>query len=75
VAIVEGTTSAATDEYLIFLSGSPSGIGLLENEDCNHHGEIIFMLYWGAGPAEKLATGFKAAVDELGKHGATAASR
>src|SRR5438874_965757 len=29
--------------------------------------EIIFLHYWGHGPADKLATGFKAAVDELGK--------
>ena len=28
---------------------------------------IIFLHYWGVGPAEKLATGFKAALDELGK--------
>ena len=27
---------------------------------------IIFLHYWGRGPAEKLATGFKAAVDQLG---------
>jgi hypothetical protein len=33
---------------------------------------IIFLHYWGTGPAEKLATGFKAAVSELGKHGGTA---
>src|SRR5262245_56299227 len=33
---------------------------------------IIFLHYWGTGPAEKLATGFKAAVNELGKHGAAA---
>ena len=31
---------------------------------------VIFLHYWGRGPAEKLATGFKAALDELGK-GAT----
>src|SRR5262245_6973495 len=30
---------------------------------------IIFLHYWGTGPAEKLASGFKAAVNELGKHG------
>jgi Domain of Unknown Function (DUF1259) len=30
---------------------------------------VIFLHYWGTGPAEKLASGFKAAVDELGKHG------
>ncbi len=28
---------------------------------------IIFLHYWGHGPAEKLATGFRAALDELGK--------
>jgi hypothetical protein len=36
---------------------------------------VIFLHYWGRGPAEKLATGFKAALDELGKdttaHGGT----
>jgi hypothetical protein len=28
---------------------------------------VIFLHYWGRGPAEKLASGFKAALDELGK--------
>src|SRR5216684_2268802 len=28
---------------------------------------VIFLHYWGRGPAEKLATGFKLALDELGK--------
>jgi hypothetical protein len=28
---------------------------------------IFFLHYWGRGPAEKLAVGFKAALDELGK--------
>jgi hypothetical protein len=28
---------------------------------------VIFLHYWGRGPAEKLANGFKAALDELGK--------
>jgi hypothetical protein len=28
---------------------------------------LFFLHYWGTGPAEKLATGFKAALDELGK--------
>jgi hypothetical protein len=30
---------------------------------------IIFLHYWGVGPSEKLANGFKAALGELGKHG------
>jgi hypothetical protein len=29
---------------------------------------IVFLHYWGRGPTDKLATGFKAALDELGKH-------
>ena len=32
---------------------------------------VIFLHYWGTGPAEQLATGFKAALDELGKHGSS----
>ena len=36
---------------------------------------IIFLHYWGTGPADKLASGFKAAVSELGKHGAATSSR
>ena len=28
---------------------------------------VIFLHYWGTGPAEKLATGFNAALSELGK--------
>jgi hypothetical protein len=31
---------------------------------------MIFLHYWGRGPADQLATGFKAALDELGKGGA-----
>ncbi len=34
---------------------------------------VIFLHYWGRGPAEKLAAGFKAALDELGKGGGSAA--
>lgn len=30
---------------------------------------VYFLHYWGTGPAEKLAAGFKAALDQLGKHG------
>jgi Domain of Unknown Function (DUF1259) len=28
---------------------------------------VYFLHYWGTGPAQKLATGFKAALDQLGK--------
>jgi hypothetical protein len=30
---------------------------------------VIFLHYWGTGTAETLATGFKSALNELGKHG------
>jgi len=30
---------------------------------------VIFLHYWGTGPAETLASGFTAALNELGKHG------
>jgi hypothetical protein len=33
------------------------------------HPTIIFLHYWGRGPAAKLATGFKAALDQLSKGG------
>jgi hypothetical protein len=32
---------------------------------------VYFLHYWGTGPAEKLATGFKAALNELGKPNAS----
>ncbi len=33
--------------------------------------EIIFLHYWGTGPAEQLASGFKAALDQLGHNPAS----
>jgi hypothetical protein len=34
-----------------------------------------FLHYWGTGPADKLATAFKAALNELGKTKAPSAAR
>ena len=36
---------------------------------------IYFLHYWGTGPADKLATGFKAALNELGKSKAGSATK
>jgi hypothetical protein len=36
---------------------------------------IYFLHYWGTGPADKLATGFKAALDQLGKSKAMASRK
>jgi Domain of Unknown Function (DUF1259) len=41
----------------------------IHNHMINSRPVIIFLHYWGRGPAEKLATGFRAALDELGKGG------
>src|SRR2546423_4756830 len=41
----------------------------------NEQPMIIFLHYWGTGPAETLAAGFKAAVDELGKHSTSKATQ
>jgi uncharacterized protein DUF1259 len=41
----------------------------------NERPMIIFLHYWGTGPAETLAAGFKAAVDELGKHSTSKATQ
>jgi hypothetical protein len=30
---------------------------------------IFFLHYWGSGPADRLAAGFKAALDQTGKQG------
>jgi hypothetical protein len=39
----------------------------IHNHMTNSRPVVIFLHYWGRGPADKLATGFKAALDELGK--------
>jgi hypothetical protein len=36
---------------------------------------VIFLHYWGTGPADKLATGFKAALDQLGHGGSHGGAR
>ncbi|HEX2986985.1 MAG TPA: DUF1259 domain-containing protein, partial [Chloroflexota bacterium] len=36
---------------------------------------IIFLHYYGTGRADALARGFRAALDQLGKHGRTMPSR
>jgi len=35
---------------------------------------IVLLHYWGKGPADKLAAGFKAALDQLGKKSTTGKS-
>ena len=73
-------TPMPSNEYLTFLSGTRAGPmpGAQWRVVAIHHHMtadwpmIIFLHYWGTGPAAKLAAAFKAAVNELGKHGGTA---
>jgi Domain of Unknown Function (DUF1259) len=51
------------------LRGHGLEVVAIHNHMTNSRPVIIFLHYWGRGPAEKLATGFKAALDELGKGG------
>jgi hypothetical protein len=51
------------------LRGHGLDVVAIHNHMTNSRPVIIFLHYWGRGPAEKLATGFKAALDELGKGG------
>jgi hypothetical protein len=39
----------------------------IHNHMTNGQPIVYFLHYWGTGPADKLATGFKAALDQLGK--------
>lgn len=39
----------------------------IHNHMIGSHPSIIFLHYWGKGPATQLATGFRAALDQLGK--------
>jgi hypothetical protein len=39
----------------------------IHNHMTNGEPTVYFLHYWGTGPAEKLANGFKAALNELGK--------
>jgi hypothetical protein len=41
----------------------------IHNHMINVQPVVIFLHYWGRGPADKLAAGFKAALDQLGKGG------
>ena len=36
---------------------------------------VFFLHYWGTGPAEKLATGFRAALAEIGRPPAAPSGR
>jgi Domain of Unknown Function (DUF1259) len=49
------------------LRGNGLNVVAIHNHMTTGQPTIYFLHYWGTGPVEKLATGFKAALDELGK--------
>ena len=65
VAMLETEVTAT----LKALRGHGLEVVAIHHHMTNSRPVVIFLHYWGRGPAEKLATGFKAALDELGKAG------
>lgn len=49
------------------LRGNGLNVVAIHNHMTSGEPAIYFLHYWGTGPAEKLASGFKAALDELAK--------
>src|SRR5580700_5890182 len=63
VAMLEGEVTAV----LKALRKNGLDVVAIHNHMTGDQPVVIFLHYWGRGPAEKLAAGFKAALDELGK--------
>jgi hypothetical protein len=63
VAMVEGEVTPV----LKALRSHGLNVVAIHHHMTNTQPTIFFLHYWGTGPADKLATGFKAALDELGK--------
>lgn len=69
-AAVAGDVAMLETEVMPTLKGLRShglDVVAIHNHMINSKPVIIFLHYWGRGPADKLATGFKAALDGLGK--------
>jgi hypothetical protein len=65
VAMLETEVTAT----LKALRGHGLEVVAIHHHMTNSRPVVIFLHYWGRGPADKLATGFRAALDELGKAG------
>src|SRR6266576_3412935 len=63
IAMLESEVTAT----LKALRGHGLEVVAIHHHMTNSRPLVIFLHYWGRGPADKLATGFKAALDELGK--------
>ena len=63
VAMLEGEVTPT----LKALRGHGLDVVAIHHHMTNSRPVVIFLHYWGRGPADKLATGFKAALNELGR--------
>ena len=69
-AVVAGDVAMLGDEVTPTLKALRShglNVVAIHNHMIGTEPEVIFLHYWGRGPADKLASGFKAALDQLGK--------
>lgn len=77
-AVVDGDFAMYEDELqgvLKSLRGSGINIVAIHNHMTHENPRVVFLHYWGVGPAEQLAKGVKAALDvqgQAGAHGADA---
>jgi hypothetical protein len=69
-AAIAGDVAMVADEVTPVLKALRShglSVVAIHHHMTNTQPTVFFLHYWGTGPADKLATGFKAALDELGK--------
>jgi hypothetical protein len=57
------------------LRASGLNVGAIHNHMAGGSPTVYFLHYWGTGPSDKLATGFKSALAELGSSGGTGHNR
>jgi len=76
-AIAGDVAMLATEVTAVLKALRTNGIDVvaIHHHMTNTQPTIYFLHYWGTGPADKLATGFKAALDQLGTPKTTAARR
>ncbi len=71
-AVVAGDVAMLQDEVTPVLKALRSNgldVVAIHHHMTDTNPMIIFLHYWGRGPADRLATGFRAALDQLGKGG------
>ena len=76
-AVVAGDVAMLENEVqpvLKALRGHGLEVVAIHQHMIGTHPDVIFLHYWGKGPAAQLATGFRAALDQLGRNSKTNAT-